>query len=235
MIQWIRNHKHLVIISSILSILIALNVWDFLDPPMWWQHMAQDNKRAILAYVNENYPGAEIMRQSYSSTHFNPTGIPHDFIVFQYDNVQFSVAARKGEYVYDTFAESKASQFIENEYLYKFFNMGTIPQYQIYFRGKPCDDLSEYTGLVTLFLISSKKDGYNKPDDMAWAYDFYVFWKENCIIPQYVISFTLHLQNGESYGMDCSYDSNFSSEDEFYDAFELHLLMNTKLNQQQSN
>ncbi len=218
MIQWIKCHKR---VTVILLILLALNIWDFADPPLWWQRGAQDNKRAILAYVNENYPGAKIVRQSYPSTHFNPTNVPQDFIIFQYDNVEFAITARQGEFMYDSFHKSKASQFIENEYLNKFFGIESKPQHQISFMGDPCDDLSKYTGRATLFLMISKKDGYNKPEDITWAYDFFVFWKENCIIPRYNISFALNLNNynSERYAMTCTQDSNFLNAKEFFDSF----------------
>ncbi len=230
--QWIKCHKRTIII---LLILLALKIWDFADPPLWWQFGAQDNKRAILAYVNEKYPGAKIVRQSYPSTQFNPTNVPQDIISFQYDNVQFVVTARQGELMYDSFYKSKASQFIENEYLKNFFNMGSIPQHHISFEGNPCEDLSQYTGDARLYLIVSKEDGYNKPEDIVWAYDFFVFWKENCIIPKYYIFYTLNIHNGERYTMTCSQDSDFLNAKDFFDAFEHFVPMNTNLNQHQSN
>jgi len=228
--QWIKRHKRMTII---LLILLALNIWDFADPPLWWQFGAQDNKRAILAYVNEKYPGAKIIRQSYHSTRFNPTNVSQDVIVFQYDDVQFAVAAHRGRFAYDGFSESKAANFIVNEYINKFFGENLAPPHQISFVGEPCDDLSEYTGSVTLFLRSSKKEGYNKPSDMTWAYDFFVFWKENCIIPQYVISITLNLPNDECYIMKCNQNSIYLCAEEFYDAFKHYMPTNTNLNQQQ--
>lgn len=225
MIQWIKRHKRTTII---LIILLALKIWDFADPPLWWQFGAQDNKRAILAYVNEKYPGAKIVRQSYPSTQFNPTNVPQDVITFQYDDVRFVVTARQGEFMYDSFYKSKASQFIENEYLNKFFGVGSIPQHQMFFEGNPCDDLSQYTGLTGLYLDVSKKDGYDKPEDITWAYDFYIFWKENCIIPKYEIYYTLDLQNDEHYTMAFNQKSNFLNAEEFYDSFKYHVPMNVE-------
>ncbi len=217
--QWIKRHKRAIII---LLILLALNIWDFADPPLWWQFGAQDNKRAILAYVNEKYPGAEIVQQSYPSTQFNPTNVPQDFIIFQYDNVEFAITARQGEFMYDSFHKSKASQFIENEYLNHFFGIESKPEHHISFEGDPCDDLSKYAGRAELYFPVLKKDGYNKPEEITWAYDFFVFWKEICIIPRYNITFTLivNMYNGEHYNMTCNQDSNFINAKEFFDSFE---------------
>ncbi len=218
-IEYIKQHKLQSGIIAILVASIAFWIWDFLDPPMFWQTEALENKRAIMRYVDRKYPGAKIVSQSYESTKFWGD-LSCDGIVFEYNDIEFTVAARFGKVDGDDYDECKAKKYLDENFLLPFFEEKNVSPY--YYQSIPgdSDDLASYDGVYRLDILQKDLPSNFTPNKSDWFYDFYLYCIENCEIERFEVTLRYVLDNGHSYSLYFKRTSNFySTPEEFYAAF----------------
>ena len=223
------------IIIIVLTIIIGLCVWDIADPPLWWQLDAHENKRAMLKYARENYPGAKITYQNYESNKITILGnVSIDAIVFEWNDVTFSILAQNGEVIRDNYWDGVARKAIDEKFLKPFFEPKNINvDYDIYasdagafLRDNPGSDITQFddTGTGTDIVIRPQEiKGKDTPQDLGWMYDFYCYWQENTTLPSYKVTIVYPPYPPTKKGAYFIYFweySNFQSEEEFYAAFE---------------
>ena len=226
-----KNKKKIIIISSIIAIIIGLCVWDIADPPLWWQLDAHENKRAMLKYAREYYPGAKITYQNYESNKITILGnVSIDTIVFEWNDVIFSIHAQDGKVILDNYWNGVARKAINEKFLKPFFEPKNIkvdddiyaPDAGEFLRDNPGSDITQFddTGTETYIVIRPKKlKGKETPQDLGWMYDFYCYWQENTTLPSYTVTLIYPPVLKGDYFIHFTEYSNFQSEEEFYAAF----------------
>ncbi len=217
-IDYMKNHK---IVTIVVAILLALCIWDAIDQPMFWQLTAVQNKRAIMNYVDEKYPGAKVIGYDFESTELFHTSLGQDSIEFEYNGVEFSVYGMYGKIHGDTYSRSKAEKYIDEKYIMPYLNQKDISvKYYQYIHGDITNnDLSTYKGSYTLRIVLNEMPEYFRTGEADWLYEFYLYWKEICIIPSYTVSFRYFPDNGGSNILNFTENSDFNSPEEFYAAF----------------
>ncbi len=198
--------------------LVVFCIWDIFDPPLWWQFEKQANKRVMLEYAEEHYPGAKIVDQAYP---VSLSAIKRDRIIFKYQDVQFVVCAQKGEVVSDSFAFSRASQKLDKIIIDGFLtpnNIDATINYAYANMIEPPEDLTKYNNNVRIFISVHDKE-YASANDIEWLYDFYEYWLENSIVPSWVLHYSVSLQNQKSTWVEFSYDRLAENENDFYNSF----------------
>lgn len=95
-----------VAVIAILSAALIFIVFTILDtnlnPPGWWRFDRLEDKKAILSYVEENYPKT-IKRTGSKFPFQKPAGsFEHSVMSFELDGVNFNVSAWKGKITDDT-------------------------------------------------------------------------------------------------------------------------------------
>ena len=218
-----HKFKLVFIICAIMVIgLIGLCVWDFADPPLFWQKEAQQNQKVILEYAKEHYPNAKIVKEIYKSNKLNWSANPLDQIVFEQDGVQFAIWANDGEFGGDNFLSAKASQYIKREIIEPFIIPRNITaKYGVYFSGKaPVGPVVEYDeGMRIHFNV---KSDYQKdtPEKSGWLYDFFIYFQSESNLKDYQVIINYRTNNGVRYKLRFQEDSTFASSEEFYNAFQ---------------
>lgn len=89
---------------GIAIIIISFIVWDFVDAPPFW-HFRQADKKVILEYQSQHYPGTKAVKSNFPLLG-NPSlvGVPvESSMTFEYNNVEFSIAARDKKLTADFF------------------------------------------------------------------------------------------------------------------------------------
>ncbi len=198
--------------------LVVFCIWDIFDPPLLWQFDKQANKRVMLEYVEEHYPGAKILDQAYPVS-LSTTN--RDVIIFKYQDVQFAVCAENGEVVSDNFTFNRASQKLDKIIIDGFLtpnNIDATINYVYANRIEPPEDLMEYNNDVTILVSIHDKD-YASVNDVKWLYEFYEYWLENSIVPLWVLDYSVSMQNKELAWVQFSTDSLAENEDDFYNSF----------------
>ena len=224
-----KNKKKIIIISSIIAIIIGLCVWDFADPPLWWQFDAHENKRAMLKYAQENYPGAKITYQNYESNKITILGnVSIDSISLEWNDVAFSILAQNGKVIRDNYWSGVSYKAIDEKFLKPFFESQDIKaDLEIYataagvfLRDNPGSDITQFNGVGNDIIIRPKKiKGKETPQDLGWMYDFYCYWQENTTLPSYTVTLIYPPVLKGDYFIHFTEYSNFQSEEEFYAAF----------------
>ncbi|MDE7230507.1 MAG: hypothetical protein K2N56_08520, partial [Oscillospiraceae bacterium] len=182
-----------------------------------WQQESRKNKQAILEYVNENYPGAKIVSQSYDYG-FKLRPRKNDVIDFKWDDIEFHVSADDGKIVRDSYPEARATaqfdKIIKDGFLRPRQITSAVSSYTFY------DDYIEpYTGEVTIELDIVGEGVI--PQKIEWLYDFYKYWKkEGAFLREYQVYLVIYETNSkeDSYII-IKKDSEFADENEFYSAF----------------
>lgn len=224
--------KLLIILLSVASIIIGFTIWDiFIDPPAWWRFDRLEDKKAILSYVEENYPKT-IKRTGSKFPFQKPAGsFEHSVISFELDGVNFNVSAWKGKITDDTYYEAKAEKFIRENFIDGFIDeRGLSPEIKISFVIPPehygllqeyiLDDLYSFTGSVNIFITQAYIDGVSTPKDVGWFYDFYQYWVKNCDLPKCVVYMYYSKPNSPTNCISfTSGKRRFFNEDEFYNSF----------------
>lgn len=183
-----KRRKVIVVLSVLLGSVIVVIICNsaMLFP---WQYRARHNKKAILEYAEENYPGAEIVEELYPTMKFNPTGVPYDMIRFKLDKIEFYIKARDGEVTghCDGYGEAKIREEIREKYLRDFFSRQdfmhepdiTFFYDKNYFPQKDAS-LESFHGSIRLDFVMNYDESKKFPEDYGWFYDFYCYWKEIC-------------------------------------------------------
>lgn len=232
-----KEKKALLITLLSVAAFVLFNVYDiFIDPPAWWRFDRQRDKRAILEYVEKNYP-TNIKRKGGSFPLQAPAGpFKESILSFELDGVDFSISAWEGKITGDTFYEAKAEKYIHENFVDKFMNERKIsPEIKISFVFPPSyygairkdilGDIYAFTGSIHVTITQPHIDEASAPKEVGWFYDFYQYWIENCDLPNCAVF--LHYRRNNDYAtIENDYvvefkrgEKTFSSESDFYDHF----------------
>ena len=240
MLKWFCSHlssPKKIIAVLFVAVIIGFTVWDFVDAPPFW-HFRQADKKVILEYQSQHYPGAKVVKSNFPLLG-NPSlvGVPvESSMTFEYDGVEFVIAAQDGELKRDYFPFAKAklkivnvidefikTHGIENEGNIKIdviFDLLHVKSMLYPFDEPPTEDLSKYNHRVDIEIII--KGEYNSPKDVGWLYDCYKYWIIENILPNYSLTFKV-VSNNEVLHNACFYnDYEVSSESAFYSSFMLY-------------
>lgn len=188
-----------------------------------WQGQARENKRAMLEYVHDNYPGARIVSQNYESTKFNPWSASIDSITLKWNGVEFSLLAEDGSLIRDNYWHGVGKKLVYEKCLNPFFYNRKIDyRYELtafglekFLMENSNNDILKFNGEFTIIIYPKYKLGKPHPKDLGWAYDFYRYWKDNVNLSRYTVRI---IYPEETYILEFTDKSAFSSEDEFYSA-----------------
>lgn len=225
--------KRFIILLSVVAIIIGFIVWDFVDAPPFW-HFRQADKQAIVQYQRQHYPGAKVVKNNFPLLG-NPwvVGVPvESSMTFEYNNVEFTIAAQDGKLTADFFPYSKAGLQIKKT-INNFFELHgfekTIANVNVSFDLQhantliypfdepPADDLSKYNHRVNVEILVNGK--YSSPKEVGWLYDCYQYWISKCGLNDYRLRFMVFFDENTVYNAFFYKDSEVSSEDEFYSNF----------------
>lgn len=151
-------------------------------------------------------------------------------MTFEYDSVEFVIAAQDGKLTRDYFPYAKAALQIKN-IVHKFmetrgienesstkvdvkFDLLHVKTMLYPFYDAPAENLSEYSHRVDVEL--TVKGEYESPKEVGWLYDCYQYWISECVLQDYSLSFKV-VPNGEKVYNACFYkDSEITSEKDFF-------------------
>ncbi len=227
----------LIAIFSAVLIFVVYTILDTnLNPPGWWRYDRLADKKAILSYVEENFPKT-IKRTGSKFPFQKPAGpFEHSVMFFELDGVNFGVSAWEGKITGDTYYEAKAEKFIRENFIDSFMDEREIsPKIKMSFVIPPehygllqkniLDDLYNFTGSVHITIIQDHIDGVSTPKDVGWFYDFYQYWMEKCDFPNCAV-YLYYPQNNEYATSGADYhiwfergEKTFSDENDFYKSF----------------
>ncbi|MCH5208632.1 MAG: zinc ribbon domain-containing protein [Oscillospiraceae bacterium] len=214
------------VMAAFALIIVILNA-NFLLP---WQRWARINQSVIREYASENYPNAKELYGRYGSAAFFKWNDYTDAIYFEQDGLEFSIIAEYGDIILDNFTRSRAeAQFnaiIKDEFL-KPRGLDTEIRY-LFFGDFNIYPYTEGLG-ITLKVINQGRS----PQEVGWLYDFYKFWKDKGnSLSSYIVTIEIWEYNKSAdwklwYYLNYSSHKRdgeplvFSTEEEFYNAFEL--------------
>lgn len=110
-----RLIKAVVILAAIVGLIILLNV-NLMFP---WQRGNKENRDAMTAYLDENYPGAKIIKKKYHTPRWL-TFQEEDCFSVEFNGVQFWIGAQSGTISTDTYVKSQTFDDIEDLIYYGF-------------------------------------------------------------------------------------------------------------------
>ena len=215
-----RFTRKKIIKLSVAAIIIGLIVWDcFINSPPFW-HFRQDDKKAIVEYQRQHYPGAKVVDR-YFPFLGNPglVGVPVDSsMTFEYNDMEFVIAAKNGKITSDGYYKARViAQFdkiIQDGFL-KPRNIISSIHYSF------MDDYTTtypYTGVLYVELRAVNQG--STPQEVGWLYDFYKYWKrEGAFLKDYQLNIYIYEDIVKRSYLVIKRDSEFSNEDEFYSAF----------------
>ncbi len=219
--------KRKIIALSIVAVIVFLSVWDiYIDPPAWWRSERQQDKKAILEYVENNYPDT-IKRKGGEFPLQLPAGpFEPSIMYFGLNGVDFSISAQDGKVINDTYFAVKAEKFIREKYIDDFMkSRGLSPEIKIYFMGGIDVELPDFTGVVSVNIVQKYVDGCSTPNQVSWFYDFYEYWIKNCDLPVCAVTLT-YLPPSKKNLIISSYNVTFQkgkvtfdNKDDFYNNF----------------
>lgn len=215
-----RFTRKKIIKLSVAAIIIGLIVWDcFIDSPPFW-HFRQDDKKAIVDYQRQHYPGAKVVDRNFPFLG-NPglvgCRVPSS-MTFEYDGVEFGIVAEYGRVSLDGFYEARTkaqfNEIIQDGFL-KPRNIVSSIHYS--FRD---DYTSTYPYTAVLYVELRAVNQGSTPQEVGWLYDFYKYWKrEGAFLKDYQLNIYIYEDNVKRSYLVIKRDSEFSNEDEFYSAF----------------
>lgn len=211
-----KKHRNLIIALSIVFILILFLVVDiFVDPPAFWRTERQQDKKAILEYVESTYPNA-IKRKGGSFPLQLPAG-PHEYSVmyFELDDIEFHIGAEYGKVIFDCYPDAKAiAQF--DKIIFEGFlkprnlNAGVKYTFKDNYEGN-----SPYIGSLDIDITIIDQGA--TPQEVGWLYDFYQFWlAEGAFLKEYRIDIYIFENQIEKAHIIYDNEVDFFNEDEFY-------------------
>lgn len=226
--NWLRV---LLIIIIIVAGAFVLNA-NMLFP---WQWNAKRNKRAVLEYITQHFPSAEIVDVDYKSTVLSWMSVPMDTFYLKFDGIEFTLITQKGKVLRDTYHEAKAEKYIRENFIDSFMNeRGLSPKVKISFiynsddygkiRVDSLDDIYGFGGSIDVKITQDNIDGIYSPKNVGWFFDFYQYWTENCDLTNCSVYMYYHCNNCEtnkSVYRICfeSGEMTYSDEKDFYNHF----------------
>ena len=175
--NWLRV---LLIIIIIVAGAFVLNA-NMLFP---WQWNAKRNKRAVLEYITQHFPSAEIVDVDYKSTVLSWMSVPMDTFYLKFDGIEFTLITQKGKVLRDTYYEAKAEKYIRENFIDSFMNeRGLSPKVKISFiynsddygkiRVDSLDDIYGFGGSIDVKITQDNIDGIYSPKNVGWFFYFY--------------------------------------------------------------
>lgn len=215
--------KRKIILLSILLVIVGLCVWDIADPPLWWQFNRQKDKRAILEYAKVQYNGeAKVVSSSFPIINPGLVGPPEDSVMrFKYNNTIFPISAKNGKVINDGYHRARAEDGIEKIMDVGFFQQRNIKaDYQYFFpHGAPKGSFEEFDDSVEIIITFKGKNPLEKPQDVTWLYDFYLYWTEVSPLNNYSITLSYYTSENSYYDIKFTEDSVFKDSGDFYAGF----------------
>lgn len=201
-----------------LSIVIFFGVWDiFIDPPAWWRFERQQDKKAILAYVEEKYPNAKSKRSKFPFQRIVGP-YPASIMYFELNGIEFAVTAEHGRLVWDGYPEARVCAQFDKIIQDGFFKPRGIHENAHYSFGDNYKEIYPYTGSLSIYI--QVNDQGSTAREVGWLYDFYEFWKvEGAFLKDYRVDIDIYEDKKEKSHITYYNDSKFANEDEFYSAF----------------
>ena len=201
-------------VAAAVGVVLILNA-NLLFP---WQWVQRENKRAALEYVNSTYPGARFISAYYNSTKFLNT--TSDRFDFEQNGIKFSVRVSSGDVSSDDYRYSYVEYRLYKAYIEPFTAPRKITaefsyswdNFSDYFNNNLDADFSQFEGSVEIEINDSK---CTDPRFAGWLYEFYRYCKRSFPISDYSISIIC-----SDNVLKFSDDSQFESEDDFYNSFE---------------
>lgn len=217
-----KNIKKCIILSVIFLMIAGFLILCNKAMLYPWQYQARQNRKAILEYARNTYPGAKIIRECYPSTKFNPTNKPYDLIWFEFDGVDFYIAARNGKVDYDddNYPEARATAQFDKIIKDGFLKPRKINSSVIYSFQDDYRKTYPYTGCLYIELRARG----STPQEVGWLYDFYKYWKtEGSFLKEYQVNILIYESDVKvRCAVVITNDSEFANKDEFYSAFEIY-------------
>ena len=200
-------------VAAAVGVVLLLNA-NLLFP---WQWLQRENKQAALEYVKSTYPDARFISATYNTNKFLSTA--SDRFDFEQNGIEFSVYVDNGHVSSDGYCYSyveyrlykayiepfTAPRKITAEFSYSWYNSAD------YFKNNPDADFSQY-GIIEIEINDSE---CTDPRSSGWLYEFYCYCKENFPFSSYSVSIIC-----SDSVLDFSKNSQFESEDDFYNSFE---------------
>lgn len=186
--------------------------------PETWSISAKENRAAILEYTKKNYPEAKIVKEHYPSAEFNPTNNPHDWILFEFDGINFTINARDGQIDYDGYWDAKVIAQFNNIIQDGFLKPRGIDE-TVHYRFKDnYKEIYPYTGSLGIYI--QVNDQGSTAREVGWLYDFYMFWKkEGAFLKDYRVDIDIYEGYDKKSYIIYYNDSEFINESDFYSAF----------------
>ncbi len=221
-VQKSRTYKKIIIILAVIAAIVGFFAICNAAMLFPWQYQARQNRKAILEYARNTYPEAKIIKEFYPSTKFNPTNKPYDLIWFEFDGVDFYIAARDGKVNYDNdnYPEARTTAQFDKIIKDGFLKPRKINSSVIYNFEDDYRETYPYTGSLYIELHARG----SSPQEVGWLYDFYKYWKTaGSFLKEYRVNILIYESDVKvRCAVVINNDSEFASEDEFYSAFEVY-------------
>lgn len=198
-------------IAAIVLLILFLNA-NLLLPG---QSMARADKKAMLAYIDMNYPGAKIVDKNYATTrwweHFLAFA-PNDRLQVEWNGVKFWIAANNGNVILDNYAEyqtfSDLSELIYYDFFIEFFGYhkpkmdprDEFPEFIFKTEdGKSLTDFYNYDG--ELFMEITVNEDFMYLEEVEWLWDFYYYmiysFPDRTGIDDYLVRMNINLHDSK--------------------------------------
>lgn len=220
-------------IAAIVLLILILNA-NLLLPG---QSIARADKKAMLAYIDMNYPGAKIVDKDYASArwweHFLAS-LPADRLQVEWKGVRFWIAADYGKVFNDNYAENQTfsdlSELIYYDFFVEFFGYHKLemdpkdefPEFIFKTEdGRSLTDFYNYEG--ELFMEITVNEDFIDLEEVEWLWDFYYYmiysFPKRTGIDDYLVRMNVNLHDSKykKYFVDARYHK--SGKDEFYRGF----------------
>ena len=215
-----RRHfftKKRIIALSVVAALILFNVFDiFIDPPAWWRFERQEDKRAMLKYVKDNYPDTiKILDMSFPVQ--LPAGGSHQAsgMQLELDGVVFGVGAEYGKVIFDNYYYRKAATQFDKIIKDGFFNPRNITASLDYSFTDNYETAAPYTGGLELEIIIVDQGATAR--EVGWIYDFYKFLQnEGAFLRDYKVWILIYQKEEENERIIWDKETVFSDELDFF-------------------
>ena len=211
--------KKTIIILSVVLALALFEAWDIvIDPPAFWRTERIQDKRAILAYVNEKYPDAVQTKRGEFPLQMPAGTFKNSVMYFKFDDIEFAVSAKNGQIVIDGYSGARAIAQFDKIIQDGFLKPRGITAYTSYQFVDNYYEIYPYTGglLVDLTIF----DQGSTPREVGWLYDFYKYWKdEGGFLRLYAVKIDIIVDKQRKCHINFLNDDDFSGEEKFYSAF----------------
>ncbi len=215
-----RIPKKKIILLCILVLLVGLIIWDFADPPLWWQFDCHQDKAVILEYVKDTYPDTIVSKGGRFPVPVL-AGPPQDSVMFfELDGIDFGISARYGKIAFDGYPAERATAQFDSIIKDNFFDQRNITVTTNYRFSDNYYEIYPYNGILGVDMTF--RDQGATPQDIGCLYDFYKHWKsKGSFLEDYQICIYIYENSKQKSRIRYDKSSEFISEDEFYAAFKM--------------